>query len=103
MDNEKIGPVGLVGLGLMGRGIAACLIAHGFSVVSYNRTREKSFLARAQIGETLDDLVRRKVLTRAKVRGWWRRFSFVHTPTELAVCPFIIESLREDLQVKREL
>ncbi len=103
MQSGKTNPVGLVGLGLMGRGIAACLIAHGFSVVSYNRSHEKAHLAREQIDDTLDELIRRKVLTRAKVRGWWRRFSYVHTPAELAPCPFVIESLREDLKVKREL
>ena len=35
---EVAGPIGVVGLGLMGRGIAACLLGHGFQVIGYNRT-----------------------------------------------------------------
>ncbi len=103
MHNSKIDPVGLVGLGLMGRGIAACLIAHGFTVIACNRTHERVHQAREQIGRTLKELVRRKVLSRDKIKNWEERFHFVRSPKELAPCPFIIESLREDLKVKKEV
>ena len=34
--------VGLVGLGLMGRGIATCLLANGLEVVAWNRTASRA-------------------------------------------------------------
>jgi 3-hydroxybutyryl-CoA dehydrogenase len=96
-------PIGLVGLGLMGRGIAACLIAHGFKVCAYNRTHERVHQARAHIGTALRDLVRRGIIPQSRLRNWDSRFSFVRTPHELAHCPFIIESLREELKLKSHI
>ena len=39
-----INPVGIVGLGLLGRGIATCLLANGFTVRAYNRTARRAGL-----------------------------------------------------------
>jgi 3-hydroxybutyryl-CoA dehydrogenase len=101
-DNH-INPVGLVGLGLMGRGIAACLIAHGFKVCAYNRTRGREHQTREHICRTLRDLVRRRVIAPSHARGWEKRFEFVRSASGLAACPFIIESLREDLKLKSHI
>ena len=100
---REIEPVGLIGLGLMGRGIATCLLAHGLEVVAYNRTARRANASVGHIGEALDELVRRKVAPRAKVRGWQKRFHLVRSLEELAPAAFVIESVKEDLELKRQI
>jgi len=102
-SNTLPGPAGLVGLGLMGRGIAACLLGHGLEVVAYNRTYARAMQARTFIGEALNEAVRRRVLRRADVAGWESRFRVVRTPRDLAGCACVVESVKEDLPLKRRL
>ena len=47
--------VGLLGLGLMGRGIAACLLCHGRKVVAYNRSRGRAEKARAFLAGVIEE------------------------------------------------
>ena len=96
-------PVGLVGLGLMGRGIAACLLAQGIEVMGYNRTARRAQESLAHIDGSLRELVTRGIVPAGRVRGWRRRFRLVHSIAELAPCRFIIESVKEDLALKRRL
>ena len=49
--------VGVVGLGLLGRGIAACLLGHGFRVVACARRQATHDEARAYIERAIRDLV----------------------------------------------
>ena len=95
--------VGLIGLGLMGRGIAACLLAHGLEVVAYNRTARRAKEAERHIARTLAELVAKRVVPRARVRGWRRRWTPVRTLAALAPCGFIIETVKEDLALKRRI
>ena len=96
-------PVGLIGLGLMGRGIASCLLAHGLEVVAYNRTASRARASVGHIEETLLEMVRRRLLTRAGMRGWRDRFRLVRSIAELAPACFVIESVKEDLALKRQI
>src|SRR5690349_11038672 len=100
LDGQR---VGIVGLGLLGRGIATCLLAHGFDVKAYNRTARHSAAAVNHIGAALEEMVRRKVAARRAIRNWRERFALVRSPTELGDCPFVIESVKEDLKLKREI
>jgi 3-hydroxybutyryl-CoA dehydrogenase len=103
VHNLKLEPVGLVGLGLMGRGIASCLLAHGLEVVAYNRTAKRAKASMGHINETLEELVRRKLARRAFIRNWRDRFRLVGSCAELAPCSFVIESVKEDLELKRQI
>ena len=98
-----IDPVGVVGLGLLGSGIATCLLAHGFKVKAYNRTARRASRAVDHIGTALREMVRRKVLSRGAAADWRARFAVVHSPEELGFCPFVIESVKEDLKLKRTI
>src|SRR5438045_4038686 len=97
------GPIALIGLGLMGRGIAACLLAHGFEVLAYNRTARRRNASLPHISGALDELVRRKLTPRSRIRNWRDRFHLVRSLDELAPSPFVIESVKEDLDLKRRI
>jgi 3-hydroxyacyl-CoA dehydrogenase len=96
-------PVGLVGLGLMGRGIATCLLSQGFRVIAYNRTAKRSRAAVPHIERALEELVRRKVVPRSRVGNWRGRFRVTASVSDLAPAAFVIESVKEDLELKRRL
>jgi 3-hydroxybutyryl-CoA dehydrogenase len=100
---SAIDTVGLVGLGLMGRGIAACLLSHGLKVVAFNRTHQRTQKAIEFIGETLRDLVKRRIVRRDEVSDWKRRFRVARSFGCLSECLFVIESVKEDIDLKRRL
>jgi 3-hydroxybutyryl-CoA dehydrogenase len=100
---KQIEPVGLIGLGLMGRGIASCLLANGLEVVGFNRTVSRAQESVDHIDEALRELVRRKVVGKEKIRGWKRRYRLVDSLAGLKPCRFVIESVKEDLVLKRQI
>jgi 3-hydroxybutyryl-CoA dehydrogenase len=102
-NNGAIQPVGLIGLGLMGRGIASCLLSHGLEVIGYNRTASRARASIAHIQVALDDLIRRRMTPRGAGKNWRDRFHLVSTLEGLAPARFIIESVKEDLELKREI
>ncbi len=101
--DDNVEPVGLIGLGLMGRGIASCLLAHGLHVVAYNRTASRARNALVAIEGALEDLVKRKVVRPRAVADWRSRIKLVPSPKGLAGCPFIVESVKEDIDLKRRI
>jgi 3-hydroxybutyryl-CoA dehydrogenase len=97
---KLIEPVGLIGLGLMGRGIASCLLAHGLEVVGFNRTASRARESVNHIDEALRELVRRKVVGKEKIRNWKQRYQLADSLAGLKPCRFVIESVKEDLALK---
>jgi len=96
-------PVGLIGLGLMGQGIASCLLARGFHVVAYNRTASRAQASLKHIGHALNELVRRKVVPRSAIADWRERYRLTDSIAELRNCFFVIETVKEDLALKQEI
>jgi 3-hydroxybutyryl-CoA dehydrogenase len=99
----QIEPIGLVGLGFMGRGIATCLLAHGLKVIGHDRAAVRAKQSLSHIDEALSDLLKRKTLMRSRFRDWRKSFVLTRSPEELGHCRFIIECVREDLALKRKL
>ena len=99
----KIDPVGLVGFGLMGQGIATCLLSRGFSVRIYDADRRAYARGGSRIDGALQELVRRRLLRAAVRRTWRERVQFCASFDEFAPCPVIIESVPEDLELKQQL
>src|SRR5674476_761231 len=90
-NNALIQPVGLIGLGLMGRGIASCLLSHGLEVIAYNRTAARARASIGHIQTALDELTRRRIVPRAGVKNWRDRFRLVRSLEELAPARFVID------------
>ncbi|MBI3684495.1 MAG: 3-hydroxyacyl-CoA dehydrogenase family protein [Acidobacteria bacterium] len=99
----NIEPVGLVGLGLMGRGIATCLLAYGLEVIGYNRTSRKARSGLRHIDESLAELARRKIVPRSQIRDGRGKFRLASSLEDLAPCRFVIESVKEDLPLKAQI
>ena len=95
--------IGVAGLGLLGRGIAACLLSHGFRVIAFDRNDEARSRARQHISGAIDDLVRRGGFPASLRDDWGGRFAEAGAIAELAPSEFVIESIFEDLDAKRTL
>jgi 3-hydroxybutyryl-CoA dehydrogenase len=102
-SEKKITRVGLVGLGLMGSGIATCILVRGLEAVAYNRTASRRKAAERQIQENITEAIRRGVVSKAAMQGWRRRLTVTGSLKDLSDCPFIIESVKEDLRLKSKL
>jgi 3-hydroxybutyryl-CoA dehydrogenase len=99
----KLETIGVVGLGLLGRGIATCLLSRGFRVIALDPSEKARQDAAAHIADGIDDLVAHGV-SPASLRETWRaRYVEASGPGELAGCDFVIESVVEDLDAKRRL
>lgn len=99
----RFDPVGIIGFGLMGQGIASCLLSHSHSICVYDRDRRTQKKGLVHIEEALSELVRRK-LVRPSIRKEWREhIVFASAPADLAPCRFLIESVEEDLELKQKL
>src|SRR5687767_3748943 len=62
--------IGIVGLGFLGRGIAACLLGYGFKVKGFTRQQSTHDAARQHIGEAVGEMVDHKLVGES-VRDAW--------------------------------
>lgn len=93
--------IGVVGLGLLGRGIAACFLAHGKQVVAVTRAADEITQAVPVIAAALAELVEHQALPASQAADWSARWHATTDYAALAPCEFIIESVTEDLAVKQ--
>lgn len=109
MNQETIG---VVGLGLLGRGIAACFLSQGFHVIGFTPSEQEHQTAITRIAEMIaeresQDSVRLQPesmkCTDGKLsatRHWETRYQPVTDLDRLAKCTFVVESVPEVLTTK---
>lgn len=95
--------IGIVGLGMLGRGIATCLLSHGFRVIAYTLEPATRAEARAHFASAIEELVRRGGFPESLISEWKDRYVEAAGLAELAPCDFVIESIFEDLDAKQRL
>jgi 3-hydroxybutyryl-CoA dehydrogenase len=92
--------VGIVGLGLMGKSIAACLLAAGHPVIGHDTEPSRRDETLPAIREMLEELSREGSLS-APVDAVIQRLSVVATIEALAPSEIAFEVVTEDLAAKR--
>jgi len=96
-------PIGVAGVGFMGRGIAACLLAHGFRVVGYTVGRDTHEVARDYIGKAIAELIERANFPASLAKTWPERYIPAPSLSDFAPCAFVIESVLEDFAIKQQV
>ncbi len=102
-EDSQIKTIGLVGLGLMGQGIASCLIASEFRVVAYSRSAYREQETIRHISDSIKKLIDRNIISASQAEGWQERFQYVNSVEELAESQFVIETVGESLELKRTI
>ena len=100
MANELIG---VAGLGLLGRGIVACLLGHGFRVMAFTTGEDTHQKARVYITEAMSELLEHGVMDPALHAKWQQHYTEVDDLDRFAECNFVIESVTEDLEIKQRV
>ena len=95
--------IGVAGLGLLGRGIAACCLAHGFRVVGYTQSDQPHEKAFAYIDRAISELIQRAGFDSELKETWQSKFEPVRSLDSFTSCDFVIESVIEDLPSKRKV
>ncbi len=95
--------VGVVGAGLMGRGIAQVAAAAGHDVLLHDTVPAQGEIARAAIADSLARFVAKGTLSADAREATMQRIRFVTDLVSLADRDIIVEAIIEDLEAKREL
>ncbi|MGD9636898.1 MAG: 3-hydroxyacyl-CoA dehydrogenase family protein [Pirellulales bacterium] len=95
--------IGLVGLGFLGRGIAACLLAHEQQVVAHVLSNDACTEAEEYIDTAMRELVEYAGFPESVRQSWPERIRFVEGFAEFQNASFVIESVVEDLKIKNEV
>ncbi|WP_116999061.1 3-hydroxyacyl-CoA dehydrogenase family protein [Desertimonas flava] len=100
---SDIQTVGVVGSGIMGSGLAEVAAKSGYHVIVRSRTRAGADAVVAGLTTSLDRQVARKKISQAERDDVLGRVCATDHLGRLADCDLVIESVVEDLDVKREL
>lgn len=95
--------VGVVGLGLLGRGITACLLAHGLEVIVCDREEAMQQEIVPYLEGALDEIAQHRPDCAAAGAEWRKSFTWAAGLESFAACELVIESVSELLAAKREL
>ncbi|MBN9062475.1 MAG: 3-hydroxyacyl-CoA dehydrogenase [Rhizobiales bacterium 65-9] len=93
----------VIGPGVMGAGIAICLLDAGFPVSLLGRSSASLESARARIGKIYDSGVTRGTLTAEQKADRLGRLKTTQSYDDLGDADLIIEAVDEDMAVKREV
>jgi 3-hydroxybutyryl-CoA dehydrogenase len=96
----KFDLVGVVGLGLMGRGITASFLGAGLRVIAVDTRQQSLTEAQVYIESAMAEIANHGGSQSAP---WVDRYRVAHSLAELEHCAFVIESVTEDLAIKRAL
>ncbi len=102
-DKNNITTIGLVGLGLMGQGIASCLVKHGFNLIAFDKLKEREQDTITHITYSFEKLKKRNLVSDFELVGWENRFKYVGSLKEMGDCQFIIETVGESLELKGKI
>lgn len=95
--------IGVVGAGTMGQGIAEMLASRGLEVLLIERTPERLEQAWEQLEISLDKQIERWAITMAEKKLILSRIHKITDWSRLSECDMVIESVSEDLDLKKQV
>lgn len=99
---DAASPAGVVGLGLMGTSIAACLLASGHNVTGVDQEPSRRRRFRQEVAGLLREMRSEGLLTRDPSK-LLDRLQVSADFSALQSCEIVIEAVREDIKTKREV
>ena len=102
MNSDGMEPVAVIGLGLMGRSIVACLLAAGHRVTGITNDLSVSASVPARISELIEEMAAQGLL-QDDAGALMQRFAMSDSLAVAAEAEIVFESVTEDLEIKRGL
>ncbi|QDU56878.1 3-hydroxyacyl-CoA dehydrogenase family protein [Aeoliella mucimassa] len=99
----ELSTVGVIGLGLLGRGICAALVGRGLHVVAVGLTDAEVDAARAEVLQGIHEMQAEGVIGPVDDETILACFHGSCSIESVAECDFVIESVTEDLAIKQEV
>lgn len=99
----EIRRAGVVGLGLLGRGITACLLAHGLEVVVHDRDAGMEQELQGFLAGVMAEIAEHRPACDVACANWRQQLRWATELEAFAGCDLVIESVSELLAAKREL
>jgi 3-hydroxybutyryl-CoA dehydrogenase len=103
LEPDPVGRVAVIGLGVMGRGIAEACARGGIATVLIKATPGDHAAAERAIADSLARAVERGKLAANERDAIRARLGFSSRVEDVAGCDLVIESIVEDLAAKRQL
>ena len=103
MTSTTIKSVGIAGSGIMGAGIAEVAARAGFEVVLRSRAQAGADAARKRVDKSLSGQVDKGKLSADERDEALDRVRFTTDLQDLELCGLVVESVVEDIDVKKEL
>ncbi|HEU0213198.1 MAG TPA: 3-hydroxyacyl-CoA dehydrogenase [Jiangellaceae bacterium] len=100
---DRADPVGVVGAGTMGAGIAHVAAVAGHEVLLLDSAADVAAHAVESVGDRMERLAAKGRLRADEAAAARRRLTAVADPGDLAACALVVEAVAEDLAVKRDL
>jgi 3-hydroxyacyl-CoA dehydrogenase len=100
---RRVKTIGVVGMGLMGSGIATSALDAGFTVIAVEQSEDAAAKGRARIEGLLDRALQSGRIDAAAKADRLRRFTSSAALQSLAAADLVIEAVFDDLAVKTEL
>ncbi len=95
--------VGVIGLGVMGQGIAETIATAGIEVITTEKNEAALKNGLESLSRAIDNEIKRWAKTTADKRAILSRIRGTTDITELKECDIIIEAVDEDFELKRKL
>jgi 3-hydroxybutyryl-CoA dehydrogenase len=101
--DERFHTVGVVGLGVMGQGIAETVAGAGIEVIAVEKNEKTMKAGLDGLGKAMDIEIKRWAKTAAEKRAVLSRVKGTTNIAELKSCDIIIEAVDENFELKRQL
>jgi 3-hydroxybutyryl-CoA dehydrogenase len=99
----RLETIGIIGLGLLGRGIAATLVANGFRTIAYDQSPDAREVAHRHVRDALSEIVKHGWITPQQAEKNLSGLRIVDHIDALSTCDFVIESIDEEFARKAAL
>lgn len=100
---ETFQTVGVIGLGVMGQGIAETIATAGIEVISIEKTEESLKTGMDSLSRAIDNEIKRWAKTTSDKRAILSRIRGTTDVSELKECDIVIEAVDENFDLKKKL
>jgi 3-hydroxybutyryl-CoA dehydrogenase len=102
-DSDGIHTIAVIGLGVMGQGIAQTIATAGIEVIAVEKSEKRLNHQLKSLDESLDNEIHRWTMTKSEKRAILSRIKGKTDFSELSNIPIVIEAVDENFELKKKL